>query len=136
MKNIEKLCKETGFKFQQGECGFGRDCVGIIEFERENWVAYAIHDADLNNVAEHSAQPAPHAYHKGPYMAVLLSEISLTEGIKELDAWCGRILKAGYKIQTYEETGGLSALLAGKHSVTLKAIVDKVAVKKGERKGV
>lgn len=127
MKNIERLCKETGFSLSQGECGFGRPCLGILDRENNVWVSYAIYGKDLDFEAQHKAEPAPHAYHKGPYMAVLMEYegVDLETATKELDDWCGRILEQGFELKEYKDSSSISCLLKGVPFIILKAIVNR-----------
>ena len=131
MNNIEKFCKETGFVFQEkGEIGFGRECVGILDPVTDSYVAYeALYDDEGDSpsycpIYSHSAEIADNAYHKGPYLAVLLRYIDKEAAIKELDEWVGRILAKGYKIQEYQNKGNdIAEFLTGKKQ-TYKVIVD------------
>jgi len=134
MKNILKFCEETGFDFQTGEIGFGRECVGITDSNTDCYVAYEVHDdKTYETTAESTADIADHAYHKSPNLSVLTADISKEEAIKELDDWIGRILEKGYKVIEYEESHSLSGLMqqmqGGSSVVKQKAVVDKEPAK-------
>lgn len=54
----------------EGECGFGRECVGILV--HESYPDYEWYDADYERVdANGEVWRPPHAYHKHPCVAVL-----------------------------------------------------------------
>lgn len=134
MKNIERLVKETDFVFEVNEIGFGRACVGIFDPRTECYVSYNIKDDRTHKtIAEHTAEVPEHAYHKGPYLAVLSGDIGEKAATAELDAWVGHILDAGYQVQEFVECGTIAALIEG-GSIRQKAIVnakqDPLPVKK------
>lgn len=128
--NIKEFVEKTGFKCWAGEIGFGRPCVGILNPTTESYVAYQVYnEEDYSIEAEHAvaeAQKPSQAYHKGPYLAILVSEH--TEGLDDmamqaLNKWLGTILKAGYKIAHYQERNSLQALATGWPPIQ-KAIVN------------
>lgn len=129
--NIEKFLKENPkLEFKDSEIGFGRKCVGIIYKATECFVPYETYTDDFETEHKHdvAADEAPDsAYHKGPYLAVLHngSENGKEEALDDLDIWLGAILKAGYRIEEFEERNTLAALSAGKGRIKQLAIVNK-----------
>lgn len=137
MTAIEKFCRDTGFRFEShGEIGFGRPCVGIMNPETECYVSYQHYEIRNNDVEgsrgfEHrvAESNAPDgAYHKGPYLAVLVSE---SRGAKDhdeaksrLEKWIQAIIDSGYKVVEYVERDSFATLLAG-GTVVQKGIADK-----------
>jgi hypothetical protein len=130
MKNTEKKYRENILKFanrfklvfeDEGECGFGRECVGLIS--GTNYVAYnpcrhpdyeqieKYYDFRLNEIKP------PDAYHKDDCLAVLGRE---EKAIKQLSDWVDELNKLGAIIEKYE-TGatGMQALISGTIGVTV-----------------
>lgn len=68
----------------EGECGFGRECVGIRV--GSNWVDY-----DYDDLA--CPESAPDSYHKHPCIAVLGRD---DEAVEQLYDWCKRFEAAGF----------------------------------------
>lgn len=83
IKFLDDFAAQLGATFDpEGECGFGRECVGITK--DDNWV-------DLGE-AEECKSPKD-AYHKHPCLAVLGRG---DEAIEQLYAWCKELHDAGY----------------------------------------
>lgn len=105
-----------------GEIGFGRECVGLLDPDRRSYVAYSW-DSPCGPPPE-----APDAYHKDNYIAVLGSGPD-TEA--QLAAWVRRLAEVG---ATFEYRGkdvpDLGSLLWG-HSDELTA--SAVGAPAGER---
>lgn len=135
-KFIKKFVKETKMKFEDGEIGFGRPCVGIINPETECYLAYHVFDWDIGKeLSRHEVAmgTAPEdAYHKGSYLAVLHdgSEEGKAKALKQLDEWLEKILAAGYEIKEYQEKNSIAALMSGKNSVTQKTLAGGVSIGK------
>jgi hypothetical protein len=117
-KYIDRFCRETGFVFNDGEVGFGRACVGIMNPKTECYIAYQVYDENyevkhVHDVA-YGAQPET-AYHKGPYLACLHdgSEEGKAKAIADLDLWCEKIMAAHYEVVRYEEKNSITALFNG-----------------------
>lgn len=131
MKNIQAFIQETGLQFHEGEIGFGRPCVGILNQETESYLAYQTYDRDYNSKLMHevayNTQPED-AYHKGPYLAVLHdgSEEGKKKAIEQLDQWIEKIMAAAYEIETYTETNSVAALMNG-GSVNQKCLTGGVS---------
>lgn len=68
----------------EGECGFGRECVGILV--NYQWVGYDWDDDDF-------PVTAADAYHKHPCLAVLGRG---DDAIEQLYEWCKALKEAGY----------------------------------------
>lgn len=129
MKTIEQ-CKENIQEFanrfklifeDEGECGFGRECVGLTN--GNNYVDYNPTSADSFNYIEGFFDERffniipPDAYHKHNCLAVLGRG---DDAIRQLSDWVDKLNELGAVVETYE-TGatGLQALISG---VTNKAI--------------
>jgi len=127
---IREFCRQTGFRFMaDGEVGFGRKCVGIMNPKTDCYIAYS-HGSDRHTVAD---QKRPdHAYHKGDYLAVLVEyntkplDLDYDRAIQELEGWILAILTAGYSIKEYEEKDSITAFLQD-GPVTQKMIVNEVS---------
>lgn len=81
-----------------GEVGFGRECVGILDGDGE-YVDYDLYDEykPVEYVAELGpAEDAPDAYHKHDCLVVLGTGEAATE---QLYAWVRRLVDAGAKIE-------------------------------------
>jgi len=132
-KFIEKFVQETNMKFEDGEIGFGRPCVGIINPETGCYLAYQVYDYDsYKEVLRHDVAMGTspeNAYHKGPYLAVLHngSEESKADALKQLDSWLEKIMAAGYDLKDYQEKNSLAALMGGKRSITQKCVAGGVS---------
>lgn len=135
----EKFCADNGFSLElKGEIGFGRPCVGIMNPKTECYVAWQYYKDEEKYEGERTHTVAgetapPNAYHKGQFLAVLLhgndGEIPVDEAAERLEEWIGRIVKAGYAIETYYETHGITNLLMHRSRVAQKAVVDPVPSK-------
>ena len=81
---LEEFCATHGLRLDlEGECGFGRECVGILD---------SIAFVDWEGDAGPHHDEAPNAYHKHDCLAVLgRSERS----IEQLRLWVERIVAAG-----------------------------------------
>lgn len=136
--NIEKfLDLVPNSNLEIGKIGFGRPCVGLMDSKTECYFAYEVSDDEYNTIAQHSAayKKIPReAYHKGPYLAVLMhpenydlgpSDVDKQEALQALNDWLGPILKAGFEVYEYEERDSIACLLAGKPTITQRAIVNK-----------
>jgi len=128
--DIKAFVKETGFKCWAGEIGFGRPCVGIYNPLTECYVAYQVYnEEDYSIDAEHTvavAQKPNCAYHKGPYLAILVEDLSekfIDMALQRLNKWIRTVRRAGYKIACYQERNSITALAAG-GMVVQKAIVN------------
>jgi hypothetical protein len=126
MKNIEQFCKETGFTFvKDGEVGFGRKCVGILD-DRESFLEYQpIDSKTYETIGQHTVaveKAPPNAYHKSTCLAVLMDNIDEIEATEQLERWIEAILKAGYVLKNYVEANSVNALLGRAHG---KYLADK-----------
>lgn len=126
-----KFCAENNFTLSlEGEVGFGRSCVGIMNPTSECYIGYEVLDEKTyetiaqSTVAQRNAPE--NAYHKGPYFAVLVSdEETRNARISELYNWIKAINDGGFKIIEVEERDSLSVLLNKGKPVMQRYIVDK-----------
>lgn len=77
--------------FKIGSIGFGRSCVGILESSTDCYVSYQNWESDEPGFPPPAS--VENAYHKGPYMAVLVRDSDYNRAIAELYLW----------VQFYEE---------------------------------
>jgi len=117
IENIKKFAEKHGLTYTlEGECGFGRECVGILK--GDNYIDYNPTDRDceyitgLYNEKLYDIVP-PKAYHKHNCLAVLGRD---EESIKQLSEWVDELEKLNCKITQFV-TGytGIEALLSGTH---------------------
>ena len=115
IKNIQEFADAHGIEFrQEGEVGFGRECVGLID--EDNYVNYNptdnncrriehLYDSRLNSIAPENA------YHKHDCFAVLGRGET---AIAQLSDWVDKLKELGVELVEYE-TGdtGMQALLTG-----------------------
>lgn len=129
-KSIEE-CKATIKEFadrfkltfeEEGECGFGRECVGLTV--GENYVDYnpsthpdyeyvkAFYDERLYDI------PPENAYHKHNCLAVLGRG---EDAIRELSEWVEKLNELGAVVEKYA-TGatGVQAMLSGTHNYAVR----------------
>lgn len=99
----------------EGECGLGRECVGLLV--EGKYPDYEWYDADYERLDQNGDVWTPeNAYHKHPCIAVLgrgeAAESQLYEWLQWFDA-------QGFSIETgdqeYDQNLGAIALLMGKH---------------------
>lgn len=99
----------------EGECGFGRECVGVSV--EETYPDYEWYDDDYNRIDPNGDVWLPeNAYHKHPCVAVLgrgeVAEAQLYEWLKWFD-------DNGFKLETgdqeYDKRLGALAIVLGKH---------------------
>lgn len=101
-----------------GECGFGRPCVGFSVVG--NYVEYnPTSFPDYNNIADlysekHYSIAPKDAYHKHDCMAVLVENENKEEALKQLLEWVEELEKQNVRIEKYK-TGaiGMQAMLSG-----------------------
>lgn len=94
----------------EGEIGFGRECVGLLDPERDTYIAWTAGTAP-RNIAD--------AYHKADYIAVL----GRGDGAEaQLATWCRQLAEVG-AVYDYREKAGvdLAAFVFG-HMDELTAI--------------
>lgn len=80
--SVENFAREHGLRAEwQGEIGFGRECVGLLDPDRRCYVRWT-----------DGCQPAtvPDAYHKGDYIAVLGRGERAEQQLRE---WCRHLAK-------------------------------------------
>lgn len=99
----------------EGECGFGRECVGIIV--NGNYPDYRWYDAEYNPADKNGkVWTPPNAYHKHPCVAVLGRG---EEAESELYDWLKWFDDNGFKLETgtqeVDPKLGALAYVMGKH---------------------
>lgn len=84
---LEEWCKKEGLHLVlEGECGFGRDCVGVISSDEDAYPDYTWYDAEYNRADTNGKVWTPeNAYHKHPCTAVLGRG---DDAIGQLYVWC------------------------------------------------
>lgn len=80
---VEEYAARVGLRVEwDGEIGFGRDCIGLLDPEANQYVDYVAGTGP-------PAGDVPDAYHKGDYIAVLgtgpVAEAQLAAWVKHLD---------------------------------------------------
>lgn len=118
--HIDAFVAETNLKFlSNGEIGFGRHCVGIINPKTDSYISYETYNNEtwrkiLFHEVAHGTMPKD-AYHKGPYLAVLFdgTEEGRTEAISQLNGWVEKIMAAGFEMTNYTEKNSLASLVNG-----------------------
>lgn len=119
-KLIQEFANEHKVVFEDdGECGIGRDCVGLLH--GNNYVAYNPikcddtydHIKDFYDERFHQMAPAD-AYHKHDCFAVLVHDEDYDTAIIQLGEWVVRLNEIGVELDSYS-TGatGMQALLSG-----------------------
>lgn len=114
--NIQEFANKHKLIFEdEGECGFGRECVGLLS--GSNYVDYnPTNSVDYNYIEEfydkrfYEITPE-NAYHKHDCIAVLGRG---DDAIRELSDWVDRLNEIGVKVEKYP-TGatGLQAMISG-----------------------
>ena len=102
-KNIMEFAEANGVIFdKEGECGFGRECVGLRK--DGNWIDFNPHNSETYSTIEeyyddklHDIAPE-NAYHKHNCLAVLGRG---DEAIIELSEWVTKLREMGAKIVKY-----------------------------------
>lgn len=121
--NIQEFANRFKLIFEEeGECGFGRECVGLMK--GSNYVDYnPINNASCDYVKgfynEKLYEIVPkNAYHKHNCLAVLGRGES---SIIELSEWVDKLNKLGAVVERYA-TGatGIQAMLSGTHNYAVR----------------
>jgi hypothetical protein len=123
-QNITNFANEIGATaIFNGEVGFGRECVGILNKENKNYLAFNPTDrVDYEFIPEYYDERlyaiAPQdAYHKYDCLSVLGTD---EDSIRQLDKWCDDLRQLEVSIVKYKngETG-LQAMISGEYTYTL-----------------
>lgn len=123
VENIQDFANRFKLIFEdEGECGFGRDCVGLLR--NECWVNYNPMHAETYEYIEgfydeRFSDIAPEdAYHKHDCLAVLGRG---EDAIRQLSDWVDKLNELGVVIDRFE-TGatGMQALFSGTHSYAIR----------------
>lgn len=118
IKNIQEFADKHKVYFeQQGECGFGRECVGLTNGREGNYIDYNPTDNVDYEPIEHLKDERlwdivpQSAYHKHDCFAVLGRG---EEAIKQLSEWIDKLKELDVTLESYK-TGatGLQALISG-----------------------
>lgn len=121
--NIQEFANEHKIVFEpEGECGFGRPCVGLMH--GENYVDYnPNNDTTYESIPEYYDErlndiPPKDAYHKHSCLAVLGRG---EEAIKQLSEWVDKLKELDATVVTYE-TGatGIQVMVSGLFGKTVK----------------
>lgn len=121
-QNIQEFANRFKLIFEdEGECGFGRECVGLMK--NTNWVNYnPINMETYENIEEFYDERlyeiAPEdAYHKHNCLAVLGRG---EKAIRQLSEWVDKLNDLGATIEQYE-TGatGMQAMFSGVYNYTV-----------------
>lgn len=106
-------CAKNGLKLElEGECGFGRECVGVSTgdcYPDYQWYDESYKRIDTNG----DVWTPPNAYHKHPCVAVL----GRGEGAeKQLYEWLRWFDANGFKLETgSKQTSDVIKILLGQH---------------------
>lgn len=118
--HIDAFVADTGLKFlDNGEIGFGRHCVGVINPKTDSYISYETYNSEtwrkilFHEVAVGTMPEG--AYHKGPYLAVLFdgTEEGRAKAISDLNDWIEKIVAAGYDLTEYDERNSVASLING-----------------------
>lgn len=72
IKFMQEWCQKNNLSLNlEGECGFGRECVGVINAQCEAYPDYYTYDDDYEIVGDEDIWVPSDAYHKHPCVAVL-----------------------------------------------------------------
>lgn len=125
IKNIQEFADKHDIVFdQEGECGFGRECVGLKSKHQDNYIDYNPTDNVNYNYIESLKDDRlwditpENAYHKHDCLAVLGRG---KEAIKQLSEWVDKLKELDVTICCYS-TGatGLQALITGTTGYAVK----------------
>jgi hypothetical protein len=101
----------------EGEIGFGRECVGLLDGSRDGYVAWRWDSEAGSPPAE-----VTDAYHKDSYIAVLGRG---AEAEKQLRAWCEKLAADGVRFEyRKKDVPDLSTLVFG-HTDELTAVMPR-----------
>lgn len=122
--NIQDFANKHKIVFEDnGEIGFGRECVGLLR--GDNYIEYNPTDRDYKDLPEFYDERfyeiAPeNAYHKGSYLAVLGRD---EKSIVQLSEWVDALNKIGVEIGSYP-TGatGFQAVISGFAAYAIKPL--------------
>jgi len=129
-KTIKKLQefanKHSVVLEKKGEIGFGRACVGFMH--GENFISYNPTDDKTYKyiLGKHDKRlcspTGVNSYHKGDYMAVLVSDEDYNEGLFQMLKWVEHIGSQGEVEVVEYPTGatGLQALISGMYAKAIK----------------
>ncbi len=115
-ENIQEFANRFKIIFEdEGECGFGRECVGLTS--GTSYIDYNPHKhPDYDQIEEFyderlSQIAPPNAYHKHDCLAVLGRG---DEAIRELSDWVDKLNELGAVVEKYS-TGatGIQAMISG-----------------------
>lgn len=121
--NIQDFADKFGLTFTlEGECGFGRECIGLLWEESYvdfNPLAYPDYDYVEDFYDERLFDIAPErAYHKHNCLAVLERD---DESIRQLSDWVDKLNALGATLQKFK-TGatGLQVMFSGLERMAVK----------------
>ena len=130
MENVIEKLQEFAVKHkivleEKGEIGFGRACVGFLH--GDNYISYnPTNDTDYSYIWEYDSRlGAPgdvDFYHKGNYMAVLVSNNDYDKGLRDLLTWVEHLESQGEVEVVEYPTGatGLQAMISGMFAKAIK----------------
>ena len=103
---LERWAAENGCRFEpEGECGFGRECVGVTAGdEYPAYEAFNHETLEETHNCPEAAPPVgvPNAYHKHPCLAVLGRG---PDAIHELYLWVGALAERGVVVERRPRQG-------------------------------
>lgn len=127
IEDCRKVIQEFANRFKlifedEGECGFGRECVGLtdgnnyVDYNPTDRVKYA-YIKEFYNEKFYDIVPA-NAYHKHNCLAVLGRG---EESIRQLADWVDKLNKMGAVVEKYA-TGatGIQAMISGTHNYAVR----------------
>jgi hypothetical protein len=119
--NIQNFANKHSLIFEEeGECGFGRECVGLLK--KSNYVEYnpfedhgyveGFYDERFYDICP------PDAYHKHNCLAVLGRG---DDAIRQLSDWVDKLNEIGVSVEKYK-TGatGLQSLISGEFGYAVR----------------
>lgn len=127
-ENIESFANELSTEHElkcifEGEVGFGRECVGIVSAESENYIAFnPLNRNDYNYIPEYFdprlQEIAPEdAYHKYDCICVLGRD---EDSIRQLDKWCDALRELEVELVCYKNgDSGIQAMITGAYTFTV-----------------
>ncbi len=131
-KLLEEFTTKHKLIFQdRGECGFGRECVGLIS-PNGNYLDYnplrfggELGIEDIPELKDDRLRPprgVEDAYHKHECFAVLAKDENYDEAIRQLAVWVRAVMEIGELEVVEYETGatGLQVVMSGAVGYALK----------------
>ena len=120
MNWMSEFAARNGLKLVlDGECGFGRPCVGIVDIENQKYPDYEWYDGNNDRADFNGLVWTPEgAYHKHPCVAVLDHS---SDSVEQLYQWLCWFDENGFSVQRTPRpyTNEVDAILHGRFNVRM-----------------